>query len=71
MKLHRSMLCEPVQTAHEMHLSLEISQLAAQLGLSDEDLEMIQALGNESVYSAEAMESRWTHQKQQHLSVVA
>lgn len=42
-----------------MGLETEVRKFAYELGLSDEDLEMIGALGNEQMFSAQAMVNRW------------
>lgn len=87
MKFKRAMFCElpdlgtEIIDAHttfacaevigEPSLDQKIRDLAAQLGLSAYDLEMIQGITDESIYSPEALESRWPAKPQQHLSVVA
>ena len=47
------------KSAQEMNLEMEVRKLAYELGLSDEDLEMVSALGDEQMFSAQAMENRW------------
>ena len=49
---------------------MEVRKLAHELGLSDEDLEMLSGLGDTEAFSAEAMENRW-HQDKHHLALVA
>lgn len=87
MKFKRAMFCElpdigtEVLDAHvtyvhaqqvgEPFIDHQIRTLATALGLSEYDLEMIQAITDDSLYSPEALESRWPEKPQQHLSVVA
>lgn len=85
MKIKRAMFCELpdlatgvvavrpayVQSSGEPYIDPQTRQLAVQLGLSEYDLEMIHAITDESLYSPEALESRWPEKPQQFLSVVA
>lgn len=57
-------------SAQDMGLEMEVRKLAHELGLSDEDLEMLSGLGDTEAFSAEAMENRW-HQDKHHLALVA
>lgn len=59
------------KSAQEMDLEMEVRKLAYELGLSDEDLEMVSALGNAQMFSAEAMENRWHPEMKHQLALVA
>jgi hypothetical protein len=71
MKIHNVGLFGQVIPLGEPVLGDEVRAIAHEAGFTDEDLEMIAALGNTDLYSAEAMERRWQEQPHAKLTVVA